>query len=169
METTLQKQTLYNIRQDHYELIKMIEDADGELTPEIEQALQLNEKDFQDKARSYGFVIKEYENTELIIDNEIQRLKNLMAKSKHRQELFKNILSEAMQERGIENIETPMIKLSFRKSEAVEITDERMIPAEFTTSKTVVDISKIKIKEALKKGGSVQGAQLVTRQNLQIK
>ena len=166
---TLQKQSLYSIRQDHYELIQMIEDADGEVTEEILQALQLNETDFQSKAVSYGYVIKGFENTEEIIDKEIDRLRDLKIKAAKRQELFKKILSDAMQEYGIEKIETATLKLSFRKSEAVNITDERLIPDDFLITKTVVDISKTKIKDALKVGIDVPGAELVTRQNLQIK
>lgn len=167
---TLQKRTLYNIRQDHYELLQMIEDAEGELTPEIEVALQLNEESFNDKAVSYGYVIKGFENTEEIIDREIARLQELKDKSVKRQELFKNILSEAMQQFGVVKIETATLKLSFRKSEAVNIVDEKKVPAEFLDfHPATYTVSKSKIKETLKRGIDVKGAELVTRQNLQIK
>lgn len=166
---TLQRQSLYEIRADHWNLIKMIEEADGELTPEIEQQLQLNEKDFQDKAVSYGFVIKSFENTEEIIDKEIKRLQEFKDKAVKRQQMFKAALSEAMQEFGYEKIETPTLRLSFRKSEAVEITNDFAIPKEFIDVKITESFSKTKIKEAIKAGKVVPGAELVERKNLQIR
>lgn len=167
--TEIQRQSLYQIRLDHYELIKIIEEADGEVTEEILQELQLNEKDFENKAVSYGFVIKAFENTEEIIDKEIKRLVELKNKSAKRQEMFKAILSEAMQQYGYEKIETPTLKLSFRKSEAVEITDEKLLPKDYLIIKTTEQPDKQKIKYYVKLGQVVPGAELVTRKSLQIK
>lgn len=168
MQTELQKQSLYTIRQDHYQLIQMIEDADGEVTQEIIQALRLNEQDFESKAISYGFVFKGFEDTEEIIDKEIKRLVDLKLKAQKRQELFKGILSEAMQQYNIEKIETPTLKLSFRKSEAIEIINESLIPDHYKEDIVKVYVSKPMIKEAIKEGKNVPGAELVTRKNLQI-
>lgn len=167
--TTLQKQTLYNIRIEHLSLLQEIEDNEGELTPELEEALSLTQEQFQDKALSYGFIIKSFENTANIIDAEIDRLKLLQDKAEKRAQLFKERISEAMQEFGVEKIDSPLLKLSFRKSEAVSIYDERMIPAGYLVERTVVDISKAKIKEAIKTGLTVPGAELVSKKNLQIK
>ena len=57
--------------------------------------------------------------------------------------------------------------LSWRRSEAVEILDEKMLPSEFVRVKTEPD--KTAIKEALKEGASVPGAKLTARMNLQVK
>lgn len=164
----LQK-NLYEIRQDHLSLLKIIEDAEGELTPEIENSLSLTEEEFQSKAISYGFVIKGFEDSADIIDREIKRLQVLQQKAINRQDLFKSRLSEAMIQFGVEKIESPTLKLSFRKSEAVEITDEASIPSEFYDVKTVSTISKSRIKEIIKAGEEVPGATLIKRQNLQVK
>ena len=74
-----------------------------------------------------------------------------------------------MQQFGVEKIETPTLKLSFRKSESVEIIDEKDVPGNFFETKTVSTVSKTKIKEAIKEGQTIPGAQLITKQNLQIK
>jgi hypothetical protein len=162
--------SMFQIREDHLTLLTLIEDAEGELTHEIESALQLTEEQFQDKAISYGYVIKGFDNTESIIEDEIERLMVLKQRAAKRKELFKERLASAMLEFGVEKIESPTLKLSFRKSEAVEITDETVIPQE---CKELIPetwkISKTKIKEAIKAGEEVPGAELVTRKNLQIK
>lgn len=169
MQQLQQSNSLYNIRAEHINLIQLIEEADGELTPEVEQALALTEEQFQEKAISYGFVVKGFEDTAGVIDNEIERLSILKERAVKRMDLFKKTLSEAMQQFGVEKIETPTLKLSFRKSESVEITDETSVPGEFVESKIVHTISKTKIKEALKAGKAVAGAVLNSKQNLQIK
>lgn len=161
--------SLYQIRQDHLTLLAMIEDNEGELTPELEEMLCLSNDDFESKAISYAYVVKGFDFSTEVIDKEIKRLQDLKAKSEKRKELFKQRLSEAMQQFGIEKIDNPLMKLSFRKSESVEITDEEKISSDYTETKVVTTISKTKIKEAIKEGLKVEGAELVTKQNLQIK
>lgn len=65
--------------------------------------------------------------------------------------------------------ETPKVKISFRNSEAVEITDESEIPAEYMREKVQTAPDKTAIKEALKSNFNVPGAILVQNKNIQIK
>lgn len=115
--------SLYTIRQDHLTLLALIEEAEGELTPEIEGQLALTQEDFQNKAVSYAYVVKGFENTQEVIDKEIKRLTELKKKAAAREELFKNLLSDAMKQFGVEKIETPTLKLFFRKSSPVELEE----------------------------------------------
>lgn len=168
MNSEIQTRPLYQIRQDHINLITLLEESGGNLTPEIEQALQLTNEEFESKAVSYAYVVKGFEDTIQTIDNEIERLLTLKEKAVKRSELFKKNLSDAMQQFGIEKIKTATLSLSFRKSESVEITDASQVPLSCIEEKVIKTISKTKIKEAIKKGMTVPGAQLVTNQNLQI-
>jgi len=59
------------------------------------------------------------------------------------------------------------IAISWRKSSAVEIQNEEVIPDDYYVIKR--DISKTLISEAIKAGTTVPGAALVERQNLVIK
>jgi hypothetical protein len=163
------KQSLYNIRIEHLELLQAIEENEGELTPELEQALSLTAEAFQEKAISYGFVLKSFDNNVAIIQNEINRLTLLKQSAENKKELFKARLSEAMQEFGVEKIKTPTLSLSFRKSESVEIINEDLLPPFFKNAKIVETPDKALIKESIKAGQQVPGAQLVTKNNLQIK
>jgi len=59
-------------------------------------------------------------------------------------------------------------KVSYRKSESVKLDVEpEKLPVEFQRVK--VDADKTEIKKALKAGGAVAGASLITKQNIQIK
>jgi len=49
-----------------------------------------------------------------------------------------------------DKLETNLYKISYRKSESVEIINEEMIPQEFMKEKTTVAPDKTAIKEALK-------------------
>lgn len=68
-----------------------------------------------------------------------------------------------------EKFETPKVKVSFRSSEAVEITDESLLPKDYIRVKTETAPDKVAIKEALKHSFIVPGAELVQNKNIQIK
>ena len=136
----------------------------------MDEALQLSEIALQQKGISYGWAIKKFQNESEIIEKEISRLRHFKERAERIAEVLKEKLSEGMTMYGIEKIETPTLKLSFRKSEAVNIIDEKRVPAEFLDfHPATYSVSKTKIKDALKSGIEVKGAELITRQNLQIK
>ncbi len=62
----------------------------------------------------------------------------------------------------------PNHELSSRKSQAVEIDDEDSLPSEWLTLKTTSQPDKTAIKEALKAGHLIPGAQLVSRRSWRI-
>ena len=58
--------------------------------------------------------------------------------------------------------------ISYRKSEAVEVADEAAVPDEFRIPQPD-KIDRAALKAALKNGAVISGAQIVERQNIQIK
>lgn len=69
----------------------------------------------------------------------------------------------------IDKMKTELYELSYRKSEAVVLTDEEAIPAEYKKEKVTVSVDKTELKKAIKAGTVVPGAMIETRQNLQVK
>jgi hypothetical protein len=163
------KLSLYSIEQEYIQLAEELTNHGGELTPELETALAINQKDLQTKATNYGLVIKQFEYNVNTIDLEIERLKYLKQVNEKSIDRLKESVKNAMEIYGIEKIETPILKLSFRKSESVEIENEALIPSFYFTEKTTRTISKTEIKKAIQEGSDVPGASLKTNQNLQIK
>jgi len=62
----------------------------------------------------------------------------------------------------------PNHELTSRKSQAVEIDDEEALPSEWLAHKTTSQPDKAAIKEALKAGHLILGAQLVSRRSWRI-
>jgi hypothetical protein len=150
------------------QLLGKIEEAEGEITEEIDKALQFNEQRLQAEGINVGMLIKTLDYWIDDIYEELNRLGRLLEKAQKSKELLKNRLSGAMQQYGIERLSSPTLTISFRKSEAVEVTDENAIPAEYLIQPPAYP-GKTRIKEAIKAGITVPGAELVTRSNLQIK
>lgn len=65
--------------------------------------------------------------------------------------------------------ETPKVKLSYRKSDKVEIDDVSKLPKEFVKETIEYSPDKKEIGKMLKDGKSVDGAHLVTNYNMQVK
>jgi hypothetical protein len=78
-------------------------------------------------------------------------------------------LKGAMDQFGLQRLESDLISLSFRKSESVEVFSPEVVPEQYYVEKTTKTVSKELIKAAIKEGCIVAGAKLVTKQNLQIK
>lgn len=158
--------TLYEISAEQQRLNYLLEESGGELTPEIQELLIINEGNFLSKSENYAKAILHYKAVEQTIKAEQERLDAFKKTAQKTQERLKEKLSEAMILFEKEKIEFNTIKLSFRKSQSVQIIDESKIPNEFIKVKTEID--KAGIKEALK-SQSIPGAILQDNLNLQIK
>lgn len=158
---------LYEITRDALELASLLETE--ELTPELEQALVINQEQLQAKAGNYAKVIANIQSDADAIDNEIKRLKAMKESKERAIDRLKSAVKNAMLVSNIEKIESPLFKLSIRKSEAVEVDIVEALPGAFINVKNVVTADKLAIKEAIKRGENVTGARLIENFNLQIK
>ena len=159
--------TLYHITSEQLRINELLEESGGELTPEIEEALVLNEHNFVTKSEGYIQTIAKYQALVDAADNiikEAQRKKRVFDNISKR---LKERLQDAMIIMGRDRVEVGIHTLSLRNSVAVNITEESKIPNEFIKVETSVD--KMKVKEALKRGELIPGAELQTNQSLQIR
>lgn len=163
------KVALYQIEQEYLNIVQSIIDAGGEITEEQETALSISKEQLQNKGVCYGFIVKELEGNIDLIDLEIKRLNALKKPLVNSIDRLKNNLSQAMQMFDVTELKTPLLKINFRKSESVEIEDLNLLDSNYIKVVTTKTADKIAIKEAIKSGENVQGAVLVTNQNLQIK
>ena len=160
---------IYQIQTEHQLLINQLIENEGELTPELETALQINKEQLESKSVDYCYVIKQFDAECDIIDNEIKRLQQAKKARENTIERLKQTLSNAMHSFEVNEIKTPLVKLSFRKSESVIVYDTNSLPQMFKVIKVTETPDKTKIKEAIKAGETVVGAELIINQNLQIK
>jgi len=158
---------LYQITKEALDLALILETE--ELTPELEQALILNQQQLQTKAGSYAKIIANYQANADGADAEIKRLKQYKEQNEKVVDRLKNALRESMLISGTEKLESDFWRFSVRRSEAVEVDLLEALPADYVTEKTTKSADKVAIKEAIKRGENITGARRVENFSLQIK
>lgn len=122
--------------------------------------------DYENKVENYIKVIKNNEADIEARKNEIKRLTELNRADERKNERMKENLKESMDLTGHERVNTLLFKVSFRKSEAVEV-DETVLPEDYKVATWKPD--KKRLKEDLKNGLKIIGASLIERKNLSIR
>ena len=161
------KKSLYQIESEYLRIAEAL--VNNELTVELESQIAINQNELQAKGMAYGYMIKEMQYDMDIIDVEIARLEAIRNSRNNALERLKSNLKGAMELYGILELKSPTMKVSFRKSESVNIVDIDALPKEYITVKTTEMPDKTAIKRALKEGTDIAGAELVINQNLQIR
>jgi len=158
---------LYQITQEAQYLAALLETE--ELTPELEAELLINQEQLQTKGINYAKVIANYQSESDQIDAEIKRLKAMKESRDKKVTWLTESLKKAMLVSGIEKIESPLFKISLRRSEAVEVEIPEALPVDWQVKKVTITADKVAIKKAIKEGYSITGARLVENFNLSIK
>jgi hypothetical protein len=158
---------LYEITNEAQYLAALLETE--ELTPELEAELLINQEQLQTKAINYAKVISNYQGESDAIDAEIKRLKAMKESRDKKVTWLTESLKKAMMVSGIEKIDSPLFKLSLRRSEAVEVEVPEALPVDWQVRKVMITADKVAIKKAIKEGYAITGARLVENFNLQIK
>lgn len=163
------KLSLYTIEQEYLDIAQKIIDADGEMTPEMEIALEINKQQLEVKSAGYGFVVKEAEAQIKSIDDEIERLTKLKDSRTKLIDKLKTVVKNAMELHGYEKIESNTLTISFTASTETIIEDAALVPMKYKTKKVTYSISKKDIKNDIDAGKKVKGASLLKKKNIQIK
>ena len=161
--------TLYGITAELNAILAQIEDMGGEITPEIENALAINEEQFATKAVDYGHAILNLKAMASAAKAEKERIANLQKFYENAQKRLEGALSQAMQVFGQDKVENATMRLSLRHTTATEVDDIALLPSEFKTTKVEVVADKTAIKKAIQSGEDVPGAHLIENVSLQIK
>jgi hypothetical protein len=161
--------TLYGITAELNYILAQLEELGGEITPELEQALAINEEQFVAKAEDYGHAILNLKGMAAAAKAEKERLAGLQKFYENAQKRLADALSNAMQVFGQDKVENATMRISLRHTTATEVDDIDQIPAEFKTTNVEVVADKTAIKKAIQQGEDVPGAHLVENVSLQIK
>lgn len=165
---------LFQLTLEEMNFISMMEETGGEVTDEIMEDLAIRRENFQHKAEAYSKFILKLESEADIAAAEIKRIQAIKKTKENTATRLRETLRDALMVFGNENpktgnkaYETALFKLSLRKSQSVEITDENEVPDEFWAIKK--EISKSTISQAIKDGLEVPGATMKENYGLQIK
>lgn len=159
--------SLYHITSEQLRINELLEELEGELSPELEEALIINEENFIAKSEGYiesiAYFKAKQEAAKVRIE-EYQRIKRIAENAEKR---LKERMQWAMETLGRDKVEVGLHKISLRSSTAVNITDDVRIPNQYIKVETKID--KESLKRDLKAGMVIEGAELVTNRNLQIR
>lgn len=165
---------IWQLTLEEMNFISMMEETGGEVTDEIMEDLAIRRENFQHKAEAYSKFILKLESEADQAAAEIKRIQAIKKIKDNTATRLRDTLRDALMVFGNENpktgnkaYETALFKLSLRKSQSVEITDENEIPDEFWAIKK--EISKSTISQAIKDGLEVPGATMKENYGLQIK
>lgn len=161
--------SIYHIQADHWQLMQEIEENDGEITPEIDQRLGLTKDQFEEKAVSYGYLMKHINDEAVILRNEIDRLQGILKAKNTLEAQLKERVTQAMQSMNIDKVSKDNLTLSFRKSDQLIVSEDAQLPSKYLTKKLSITPDKALLKADVKAGKKIKGVQLITKQNLQIK
>ena len=163
--------SLYDIDNMVYTVLEnglIFDEETGEILFDEENLAAL-ELERNKKLEAVALYIKSLEAEAEAMKVEAKKLADRKEAKERKAERLRSYISKSMQALGDTKLETAKVALSFRKSEAVEVYDPVLLPAEFTRTKTTVTPDKTAIKAAIKAGQEVAGATLEIKQNLQIK
>lgn len=163
---------LYELSNDYLALMNAIEN--DELPEEaVADTLESIVVGIEDKADNIACVLKNLSADIAAIKAEEERLAERRKSKERLHERIKQYLSDTLLLTGIDKVETARNKITFLKSEAVE-TDKDFLEWALKYRDDLItygkpSANKTKIKEAIKNGQEIVGAQIVSKQNIQIK
>lgn len=124
--------SIFKIDKDLYALYDEIEEAGGEITPEIEEKLELNGQEMTNKVKSITNYINKLKADLLAIKSETDRLAKLKKSKENTIKGLTNIVLFAIKKYGKEDksgkkwIDWGTGKVTIRKSESVEVDDKKI-------------------------------------------
>ena len=130
------------------------------------EALSQLEMDRDTKIRNIACWIKNLESDEKALADQIKIFQARKKAAENKRESLKSYLAAFMAGKKWQNSE---VAISWRKSESVEVEDIEKLPKEYLRVVTTTEANKQQLKADLKSGAEIDGAHLVTKENIQIK
>ncbi len=153
-----------NLYQIEQEILSCVDAETGEII-NLDKLSELSmERD--KKIKNVACWIKDLEADAAALKAEKEAFAERQRKAEKQIEQLKAYLATAL--RG-EKFSAPECEVSFRKSEAVSIADEKRIPKKYLVKTITYKADKTAIKNAIKSGLKVRGAELISKLNAQIK
>lgn len=159
---------LYQLEESFRNLEEVLENTeDQDLKNLINTSMEQLEIDVNTKIENIIKFIRNLESNLVAYDTEIKRLQAAKKTDSNKIESLKSYLLSYMELKDLSKLTTSLFKVSTRKSESVNITDLNSIPRAYIRVKEEVD--KTLIKQALKDGEVIEGAEIIENKSINIK
>ena len=153
-----------NLYEINANILACVDEETGELfDPEAFEQLQLEKTE---KIENLACWVKNLEAYADALNNEKRSIGEKLTKVKNRIDGIKRYMSDNF---AGEKLQTGKVSVGWRSSESVEVSEIEKVPKQYLKFKEIVEPDKKAIKEAIKDGAEIEGCELVTKQNIQIK
>lgn len=170
---------LYEISDNYNAFLRAIEAGEIEDEQAIADTLESIEGSFDDKVNNVANIIQQYELSAKALKEKADTIAARAKKMQRDADGLKWYLTKNMLAVGRESFESAENKIFFLRSEQVNVHDESAFVKwaqenghpEYVTVKAAPapTANKTAIKNAIKAGAEVAGAEIVVKQNIQIK
>lgn len=168
---------LYELTDAYNAFMEAVDNGEIRDPQAIEDTMDSINEAFDEKCEHIALLIKTLTAEADAIKAEAANLTGRATTKEKTVERLKDYLARNLLMIGQEKLETPRCRLTFRKSEALQIYDENKLldalkasgNGEWAQVVETVKYDKKAIKDAIKSGTELAGASVVTNKNLQIK
>lgn len=153
-----------NLYEINTELLNLTDSDTGEITDwGAFEALQLAK---DEKIENIGLYIKNLRAEAEAYKAEKEAFAAKQKRAENKAESLKNYLDSVL---SGSKFKSTKLEVSYRKSTSVDVQDVEKLPEAYRKTVTTVSPDKVAIGAALKAGEVVEGATLITNENIQIK
>lgn len=157
---------LYELTDNYLKVLELIENGEEGLEDTLES---LNDT-IELKADGYARIIRNLEANAVALKTEIDRLTNRRRSIENSIDRLKENLKNAMIATGKEKIKTDLFNVTVVNNPvAVNVIDEKLIPEKYFKVEIIRKLDKLSLRDAIKSGEEIQGAELMQGKGLRIK
>ncbi|MCF1614810.1 siphovirus Gp157 family protein [Tetragenococcus koreensis] len=158
--------TLYELTDNYQQVLEIAEQLDPKT---LKDTLDGINDAIDDKAENTAKVIRELEGDINTLTSEIQRLNERKTALSNNVKRIKEYLQNEMEKVGKTKVKSERFTIGIQNNPpSVRVEDERKIPRDYFTPQEP-KLDKTKLKDELKRGKEIDGAELRQKRSLRIK
>lgn len=157
---------LYELTDSYLKVLELIENGEEGL----EDTLESINDTIELKADGYARIIRNLEANAVALKVEIDRLTNRRRSIENSIDRLKENLKVSMMQMDKLKIKTELFNITVANNPlAVNVIDEKLIPEEYFKVEIIRKLDKFSLRDAIKNGEEIQGAELTQGKGLRIK
>ena len=156
---------LFELTQNYQNVLEIAEQLDAET---LKDTLDSIDEAINDKVENTAYVIKQLDANVAVIDTEIKRLQAMKSAQSNNAKNLKLYIQESMEKVGLDKVQGKLIKVAIQNNPAsVVVTDEKKLAKYFVEQPP--QLNKTILKQDLKNGLEVDGAELQSTRSIRIR
>ena len=156
---------LYKLTQNYQNVLEIAEQLDAET---LKDTLDSIDEAINIKVENTAYVVKQLDANVAAIDTEIKRLQAMKSAQSNNAKNLKLYIQESMEKVGLDNVKGKLIKVAIQNNPAsVVVTDEKKLSKYFIEQPP--QLNKTILKQDLKNGLEVDGAELQSTRSIRIR